>query len=576
MKIHSLRLPSLLLAALLGAAGTLAVAASTAPPPSDAPASATGTEADAAPPPTAAPGAPDAANAPNADWDSHEDHDDAAGQDQAAGHDSEDHGRHAARKRRHAGGRQDNQIVNVGADSVLEAGKQADSVVAVFGNARDAGTVSDDVVSVFGSTYVDGRVGGDAVSVFGNLELGPHAEIGGDAVTVFGKLLRDPAALVHGESRSVFGHDFSAPNGLRSWIDHCLFYGRPLSLAADLGWAWGLALSLLALYLCIALVFRDGVERSVETFERHPGPSVLAALLAVLLTPVLIVLLCITVVGIAAVPFVVIGLFCVALFGKAVILAWLGGRVLRLRELGSSAAVVRPHPAAAVLFGGLIALALYLIPFFGFVVYKLLGFLGFGAVIYTAILGLRARQAAKNGGAHAAATPDTTAAAATAATAGTAATAAEAALGGPSRADEAAGAAAPLSAVLAAQLPRAGFWIRMAALLLDVLLVGVATHLLLHTSSDAHLVLLAAYGAIMWKLRGSTVGGIVFDLRVVRADGREMDWETAIIRALSCFLSLAVAGLGFFWIAFDPANQAWHDKIAGTVVVRVPKVVAAV
>jgi uncharacterized RDD family membrane protein YckC len=66
-------------------------------------------------------------------------------------------------------------------------------------------------------------------------------------------------------------------------------------------------------------------------------------------------------------------------------------------------------------------------------------------------------------------------------------------------------------------------------------------------------------------------GGTVFDLRVVRLDGRQIDWETAIIHALSCFLSLAVAGLGFFWIAFDDAHQAWHDKIAGTVVVRVPK-----
>jgi uncharacterized RDD family membrane protein YckC len=85
------------------------------------------------------------------------------------------------------------------------------------------------------------------------------------------------------------------------------------------------------------------------------------------------------------------------------------------------------------------------------------------------------------------------------------------------------------------------------------------------------LLVLAAYGAIMWKLRGSTVGGIVFDLQVVRVDGRDVDWETAIVRSLGCFLSLAVAGLGFIWIAFDDSNQAWHDKIAGTVVVRVPK-----
>jgi uncharacterized RDD family membrane protein YckC len=84
-------------------------------------------------------------------------------------------------------------------------------------------------------------------------------------------------------------------------------------------------------------------------------------------------------------------------------------------------------------------------------------------------------------------------------------------------------------------------------------------------------VVLAAYGALMWKLKGTTVGGLVFDLQVVRLDGRPVDWETAIIRALSCFLSLVVAGLGFLWIVFDDNKQAWHDKIAGTVVVRVAK-----
>ena len=128
----------------------------------------------------------------------------------------------------------------------------------------------------------------------------------------------------------------------------------------------------------------------------------------------------------------------------------------------------------------------------------------------------------------------------------------------------------PAGTPVAAALPRAGFWVRMGALLLDVLLVGFAMSLL-HPLFHLHLLVLAAYGAVMWKLRGSTIGGTVFDLRVVRLDGRPMGWETAIIRALSCFLSLAVAGLGFFWIAFDEAHQAWHDKIAGTVVVRVPK-----
>jgi uncharacterized RDD family membrane protein YckC len=121
-------------------------------------------------------------------------------------------------------------------------------------------------------------------------------------------------------------------------------------------------------------------------------------------------------------------------------------------------------------------------------------------------------------------------------------------------------------------MPRAGFWIRMAGLFLDVLLVGMLTSLL-HYEFHLLLLTLAVYGAVMWKLRGSTVGGIVFDLQVVRVDGRDVDWETAIVRALGCFLSMAVAGLGFMWIAFDAGKQSWHDKIAGTVVVRIPRAV---
>jgi uncharacterized RDD family membrane protein YckC len=111
----------------------------------------------------------------------------------------------------------------------------------------------------------------------------------------------------------------------------------------------------------------------------------------------------------------------------------------------------------------------------------------------------------------------------------------------------------------------------MGALFLDVLLVGFVLSVLRAHQHDFELVVLATYGAVMWKVRGSTIGGIVFDLRVVRLDGRVVDWETAIVRALSCFLSMVVVGLGFFWIAFDENHQAWHDKIAGTVVVRVPK-----
>jgi uncharacterized RDD family membrane protein YckC len=249
-----------------------------------------------------------------------------------------------------------------------------------------------------------------------------------------------------------------------------------------------------------------------------------------------------------------------------------------------------------VLVGGAVVLALYVVPVLGFLVYNLLGILGFGAVVYTLILAGRARQAAKVDPASAGVSPASIDAAApsstipppaepepaapeqpqSAASGAPGASAAPAAAGGATGATGAAAASATPAAASAqtplqatASMPRAGFWIRMAALLIDVLLVGFAMSVL-HEVVHLHLLVLAAYGAVMWKLRGSTVGGIVFDLKVVRLDGRAVDWETAIVRALGCFLSLAVAGLGFIWIAFDGANQAWHDKIAGTVVVRVP------
>ncbi len=57
----------------------------------------------------------------------------------------------------------------------------------------------------------------------------------------------------------------------------------------------------------------------------------------------------------------------------------------------------------------------------------------------------------------------------------------------------------------------------------------------------------------------------------MRLDDRPIDWGVAIVRGLAAFLSLVVAGLGFIWVAFDDDKQSWHDKIAGTTIVHVPK-----
>lgn len=499
------------------------------------------------------------------------------------------------------GGPAPQEIVSVGHDSKLAAGEKAAVVVSVFGSSTSEGEVSDGVVSILGDTrvsgpvgdaavavlgdlYLNSKIGGNAVAVMGNLELGPNAEVGGQTVVIGGTLKRADTAITHGGVEQVLGGHFGGMQWLRPWFKNCLLLGRPLALAPGLGWAWGLAFGFLALYVLLAFMFRGPVDRCVTTFEEQPGRTLLASLLALLLSPVMMILLVATVIGLALVPFVGAALFIAGMFGKIAVLALIGKRITR--PFGNE---MLSHPAIGVLIAGVLMLGLYMVPFIGFITYKLLGILGLGVVVYTLIVASRtanqeAAAKAPGSGSNAGGSGSTTYAsspgdAAAASAGGFSSTSAYAdpasaayAAGGP-----AAGpgntpppAAESIAPIDVATLPRAGFWVRMGALFIDVILIAVTVSLLDHLGG-IWLLLLAIYGAVMWKLKGTTIGGIVFHLKVARLDGRPIDWSTAIVRALGCFLSLVLIGLGFLWILFDDERQAWHDKIAGTVVVRLPK-----
>jgi len=472
-----------------------------------------------------------------------------------------------------------NEKVSVGHDVTLRAGDHARSVVAVLGdvnsegdvardvvavagNVRVTGPVGHDVVSVLGDVYINSEVGHDVVATMGDIKLGPQAVINGQLVATGGTVDRDAAAVVRGGvTETGFGSKLGI-GWLKPWIDHCLKYGRPLAIASGLGWAWGLALFSLLFYVLIALAAPRAVNRCVTTLATSPGYSLLAALLATLATPILFVLLVVTVVGILAIPFLGIAIFCVGVFGRLVMLAWLGRCVVRMVN-GSA----QPPAALATLLGGVIVAVLYLVPVLGFVVYKLLGFVGFGVVVYTLILMANNqrqpdRQATSNSASQQHIPPQA---------------AADESMAGndPNATQDANANTQQPTNIDVSGLPRATFGVRMGALLVDVALVAFVLNVTL-SLHDMLLLALAVYGALMWKLKGTTIGGILFNLRVMRLDGRELDWPTVVVRSLSCFLSLIALGLGFIWMAFDPEQQAWHDKIAGTVVVRTPKGVSLV
>ena len=45
----------------------------------------------------------------------------------------------------------------------------------------------------------------------------------------------------------------------------------------------------------------------------------------------------------------------------------------------------------------------------------------------------------------------------------------------------------------------------------------------------------------------------------------------AVVRGLASLLSIGAFGIGCLWILRDAERQSWHDKIAGTYVVKVPR-----
>jgi uncharacterized RDD family membrane protein YckC len=131
----------------------------------------------------------------------------------------------------------------------------------------------------------------------------------------------------------------------------------------------------------------------------------------------------------------------------------------------------------------------------------------------------------------------------------------------------------------------AGFWIRFGATMLDtVLLIMLTWPPLIAIYGveyfDAGLVagwadfwiswiLPAAIVIVLWQWKSATPGKMA--IRAIIVDSKTgakptmMQW---IIRYIGYYVSILPLGLGYLWVAWDPRKQGWHDKMAGTIVIR--------
>ena len=126
---------------------------------------------------------------------------------------------------------------------------------------------------------------------------------------------------------------------------------------------------------------------------------------------------------------------------------------------------------------------------------------------------------------------------------------------------------------------KAGFWVRTFAYILDAIGVGIVSSILASmtgngpsgtTSNGFSFLIGLAYFCYFWSAQGGgqTLGMRVLNLKVVRTDGSALTITQALIRYLGLFVSFICLAIGVIWVAFDADKQGWHDKIAGTYVVR--------
>lgn len=136
------------------------------------------------------------------------------------------------------------------------------------------------------------------------------------------------------------------------------------------------------------------------------------------------------------------------------------------------------------------------------------------------------------------------------------------------------------------ELEYVGFWARFGASIIDTILLLMITYPLLlsfygesYSSEESYF--LGTFDFIVswvfpavaiisfWMVKQATPGKMAISAKIVDAkSGCALTITQSLVRYLAYFISAAPLGLGFIWVVFDDRKQSWHDKIAGTVVVR--------
>lgn len=480
-------------------------------------------------------------------------------------------------------------ILRVGQPYVLKAGDTAYDVRGVLANVRIEGHVEGDVVVVLGdvtlteSAVIDGAL----VVVGGSVTAASGAKVGRDFVLVGGNL-EAPLDFEPQGQHVIIGTP-AAGEALRAfvpWLTRGLLWGRVI--VPDLRWVWMFVGIIFAVGLILNLLFNRTVAACADAVTTRPLTSFLLGLLMLALLPVLSVILAATVVGIAVVPFAIAAFIVAVIIGRISVVRALGRGVLKESDAVSGLQATRSYVVGSVLI-----VVAYMVPILGLIAWALVGSIGLGAATMTFFAATRrerpaapprpatpvgpiaAGSSAAPVSAFASVEPPSQTSAPPASYAApdfdASATPASVAAAAPAAAPPASASAGGRDLTL---YPRASFLDRVAALALDLVLVGIAAAFLgfgRYRGPGPFFTLLFVYHVAFWAWKGTTLGGIICSVRVVRTNNAALRFVDALVRGLSGIFSIVALGIGYFWMLTDAERQTWHDKIAGTVVVKLPR-----
>ncbi len=465
-------------------------------------------------------------------------------------------------------------IVRVGQDYTLGAGEEVRDINVFAGTVTIDGHVDGDVIVTAGTLNVSSTavIDGSIVAIGTNTKIAQDAVVRRDLM-IIGGALDAPAGFVPNGEHVVVGTTWlgNSVGALVPWLVRGLALGRPI--VPDLPWVWGVAGVFFLIAFLLNAVFDRPVRECAAVVGTRPFGAFFVGLLVLLLSVPLIVILAATVVGIVVIPFVI----------AAAVVAWMLGRVGVARAIGAS--VWHQHDPESrllslrsFLIGSAVVCITYMVPLLGFITWAMVGTFGLGAATLTCIAAMRREfppKVAVSPMAPAAPAPppmssDSHPYASLSLEPATVADAPHAEHETPAPPNAPADARAAATNLLL--FPRATFLDRVAAFALDCVLLAIANTMLDFARHDGmFLLVLFAYHVAFWTWKGTTLGGIICNVRVVSANGGELRFVDALVRGLSSLFSIAVLGIGCLWMLNDPERQMWHDKIAGTVVVRVPR-----